>query len=152
MPGHLVIPDTNLLMEHPHTLDYIDWHETAGVHDLQGLTLVIPFMVIDELDNLKRSKGRSRARQTLKLLHPFVQSGLMGPHVLHQDEDRPVRLAFLSDPVGHRRLTRADEEIVERGGALQQLLDRRVTVVTYDTGMALRNHLGKQDVVHLEDS
>ncbi|MDT5078707.1 MAG: hypothetical protein QOJ80_3344 [Mycobacterium sp.] len=63
-------------------IDQIDWHDllSSKVHQEVDLRIVVPLLVIDELDNAKRGNTRSRARAILKKLwdwfetHPISQS------------------------------------------------------------------------------
>ena len=45
---------------------------------------------------------------------------------------------MLSDPPGHHRLDRNDDEIVARLVALTSIVNRQATLLTYDVGMFFR--------------
>ena len=78
-PGRLVVPDTNVFLHHDDYFDEIDWPEAVNARAL-GVHLIIPLLVIDELDRQKRTERgakvsqrnseqvRSRARITLRRL------------------------------------------------------------------------------------
>jgi len=64
------VADTNIYLHHPDPLDQLDWRVLADheilVHD--NIEVVLPILVVDELDDAKRSTNRnvrSRARTTL---------------------------------------------------------------------------------------
>ncbi|OJV81700.1 MAG: hypothetical protein BGO37_07810 [Cellulomonas sp. 73-92] len=100
----------------------------------------MPILVIDELDNLKRTNGRSRARQTLKALYNDFGAGIDGRRVLHLKDatSGEVTIQLLLDPPGHVRLHRADDDLVDRAATLRSFLSHPVHFVTYDTGAAFR--------------
>ncbi|GAA2705233.1 hypothetical protein ACFY2R_26535 [Micromonospora olivasterospora] len=56
------------------------------------------------------------------------------------------------DPPGHTRLSITDDEIVDRAAALQTLAGRRVRLLTYDTGMAMRGRNAGLTVHKLQHS
>lgn len=45
-----VVPDTNVLLEHPESFDRLDWHDLlrATVRPMTDIRVVIPLLVIDE--------------------------------------------------------------------------------------------------------
>jgi hypothetical protein len=43
------------------------------------------------------------------------------------------------DPLGHVRLLSNDDEIIDRALAIEPLADRKVTLLTYDTGQSTRH-------------
>ena len=49
-----------------------------------------------------------------------------------------VTVDLLLDPPGHVRLPINDDEIVDRAVAIEPLAARKVTLLTYDTGQAMR--------------
>jgi len=147
--GRLVVPDSSVFIEHPTKLEYLELAD-----DLQTgatpLRLVVPIVVIDELDGLKRDRRnhvRWRAGYTLAVLDRLLIDGI-GPTRL-PDAERgateagalpraEVTVEVLLDPPDHRRLPINDDEIVDRAVAVQRLAGRAVTVVTYDTGQSMR--------------
>lgn len=134
--GQLFVPDTNIYLHHPQTFDRIDWPALLSTGSL-GAHLVVPILVVDELDDSKRrDKTAARARHTLKLLEDLFPN----PHAiaLLRPEAPPVRAEILLDPAGHRRLPDPDSELVDRARALRDLHDAPVTVITDDTAMLFR--------------
>jgi predicted ribonuclease YlaK len=113
-------------------LDDIDWtkFQSAGA---QGIRLVVPLMVIDELDGTKRDDLRGRASYSLAVLDRVLRGdGRLANAPVH------VEVKLLSDPMGHRRLPINDQEIIARTLGLQTVAQSPVTLLTCDTGMALR--------------
>lgn len=151
-PGVLVMPDTSFYVTHD---DKIEDADLASVVDLRDepVRILVPILVIDELDNLKRSGDkhvRWRASYTLAVFDRVLGSTTV-PSLLRTEyldgagEDGtdgkhrgPVTIEVLFDPPGHDRLPIADDEIVSRAIAAEARSGRRVQVVTYDTGQATR--------------
>ena len=97
---------------------------------------MIPILVVDELDRTKRDAARTKARLALRELdRMFEDPDRAVP--LNEADDRTFVHLLMDDPA-HRRLPEPDAELVDRVRALGDLTGRTVTLVTYDTGMALR--------------
>lgn len=119
--------------------------------------MLVPILVIDELDNLKRHNDkhvRWRAGYTLAVFDRVLQS-TTAPSLLREENFDAVRgqtggiprgritIEVLFDPPGHERSPIADDEIVSRALTAEARSGRRVRVVTYDTGQASRaRHAG----------
>lgn len=157
--GLQVVPDTNALIHQPVPLEEQDWGRLTGArHD--PLTLFVPLAVIDELDNLKRSPDkktvsresretvRSRARTTLKTFDALFYEPTWRATLRPADADGgAVYVRLLMDQLGHQRLPRTDDEIVDVTRALQDYTGRQVSLATSDTGMRLRARmLGVQTI------
>jgi hypothetical protein len=61
-----------------------------------------------------------------------------------------VYFELLPDPVGHSRLPIPDDEVVDRLAAVRPIIGQQITVVTFDTGQAMRARLAGLDVRKLE--
>lgn len=71
--GLIVMPDTNILLHHRHAFQDIVWPEALAWRG--DVNLVIPLVVVTELDRHKRStntKVRTRARVTLRTLNELL--------------------------------------------------------------------------------
>lgn len=143
----LVVLDTNFYIHHPVKLEEADIATAADLGSTRAHVLV-PMVVIDELDGLKHSKqeARGRAGYAVAVLDRVFKDGTVGR--LHGDDNTvtaaglvgqgEVTMELLPDPPGHTRLPINDDEIVDRALAVQSLAGRDVTLVTYDTGMSTR--------------
>lgn len=150
-PGMLVVADTNVYLHHEHYFDEIPWHPIVQAQT-EGVRLVIPLLVVDELDRNKRTAQnkrtnrsggtesvRTRARKTLaKLDRMFENPRWTASLIPARGKFGAVTAELLLDDPQHTRLPIADDEIVDRARALQDLTGRDVHVATFDTGMALR--------------
>jgi hypothetical protein len=132
--GQLVIADTNFYLHSELEYDHLNWHALLDVPPHYILTLVVPLLVIDELDRAKRGETRTRARTALRSLHSRFEN--VDWNVPLVDGNTRARLLF--DPVGHIRLRDADAELVDRTSELQTLTGLKAMIVTYDIGMSLR--------------
>lgn len=154
---HCVVPDTSFYIHHPDKLQDIDLG--AVTYDrLADFVVLMPMVIVDELDRLKESKDRHvrwRASYTLALLDRLFRKStgreLLREKPAEPDPDgwppREIRIELLFDPPGHARLPIADDEIIDRALSVQPLTGQPVTLLTYDTGQAMRaRHAGLQVV------
>lgn len=117
------------------------------------MTLIVPLLVIDELDNNKR-KGdvRTRARTTLRELERRLYPS--GKPLLI--DSAKVYLQLVVDSPRHTRLIRADDELVDVARLLSDYTGSPVTVAFYDTGLRLRARAAglncvRQETAHSAD-
>ena len=159
-PGVLVVVDTSFFITHPEKLEDADLAPFLGLRE-QPIRVVLPILVIDELDNLKRSGDRHtrwRTSYSLAVLDRVLRSST-GPAVLRPEDFTAitsqtggiprgaVTLEVLFDPAGHARLPIADDEIVARALAVQGNAGRTVRFVTYDTAQSFRaRHAGLEAI------
>jgi predicted ribonuclease YlaK len=111
--------------------------------------VLVPIVIVDELDRLKESKDKSvrwRAGYTLAVLDRVFADGIararlrpgdvvLGPDGLTRSE---VTIELVFGPPEHVRLPGNDDEIIDRALAIEALADRKVTLLTYDTGQSTR--------------
>lgn len=157
--GRLVVPDTNVYLHSEHSFDQMDWSKTLEAR-LEDIHLVIPLLVIDELDKHKRSNVktdseklavRTRARLTLrKISEIFYKPSLV--HTLHFPDSNSgkISLSLLMDNLSHERLIDNDSEIIDRACELRDLTGRPITIVTFDVSMSLRARNADLQCVLLE--
>lgn len=141
VPGVIVVPDTNMLLHTTDLFDELDWLTALDIDD--SVHLVIPMVVVDQLDSLKRNKQipiRSRARQTGKRLEVLLSTSDRA--VLSQpnpDTGGPVTtVEVLVDPLDHTRLEDSDSEIVDRARYLNDVTSKTVLIATWDNIMRFR--------------
>jgi len=141
------VADTSVYIEHEDKLEDLDF---APLLDMawwdKPIRILVPVIVMDELDGLKRSKDRDvrwRAGYTLAVLDR-VFAKTTGPAQLRPpNSDSPrgaVVMESIFDPPGHVQLPVNDDEIIDRTLAVQALAGREVTLLTYDTGQSMRAH------------
>jgi hypothetical protein len=124
--------DTSVYLSYTEPLMEIDWAKFTTAGDM-GIRLAVPMIVIDELDATKRDDLRGRASLSLALL----DKTLRGDGKL-AESPVSVDVMLFSDPDSHRRLPINDQEIIARSVALQAIAQSPITLLTCDTGMALR--------------
>jgi hypothetical protein len=146
---YFLVADSSFYIEHPDKFEEADLAEVLGYYD-GSIHLLIPMVVVDELDRLKRSKDRHarwRSRHTLAVLDELFKSGADVARLRDADIEvqrrtgvrrGQVDVEILFDPPGHVRLPINDDEIVDRAAAVQPLTGRHITLLTYDTGQASR--------------
>lgn len=146
--GDLVVADTNVYLHHPMPFDKIDWPGLVPGSGSAGLHLVIPIVVVDELDRQKQGDSkkyvirggtesvRTRARTTIRTLEDMFQNP--GWISTVRPGTPPVAAELFVDPPGHVRHPDADTEIIDRACAVRDLYGAPVTLVARDTGMVFR--------------
>lgn len=160
--GKLLVLDTSALVQGPKLWEW-DPSTTLGI-DGVPIHLVIPILVLDELDDLKESTKqhtRNRARATLKWVAERLggtQSARIREGSLDRDHDNVVVrvhgeifLDILLDEPGHRRLPIADDEIVDRASHIASASGREVTLITDDVSQAYRARLAGLSVSMVEE-
>ena len=66
-PGVFVVTDSSFYIHHPDRLEALDLRQPLGLRD-DPVHLLVPILVVDELDRLKESKdGRTRGRARVAL-------------------------------------------------------------------------------------
>ncbi|MFF8017057.1 PIN domain-containing protein [Streptomyces sp. NPDC007929] len=156
--GVPVVADSSFYIKHPDKLEQVDFGMLLDVTQ-HPVHLVVPMVVVDELDQLKESKDRHvrwRAGYTLAVFDRLFQqdtehavlreaNALVQRHTGLRRGEVTAQLMF--DPPRHTRLPINDDEIIDRALALEPLSGREVTVLTYDTGQATRARVaGLRDV------
>ena len=146
-PDVFVVADTSFYIQHTHPLDHLDLATLLATRH-EPVRLLVPIIVIDELDGLKQhSNARARARKTLRTLDrvledPTRPAPLIGADWSTVDDGGlprgPVTIEVVLDPIGHKRIPIADQELIDRAAAVEPLAARPVTFFTYDTGQAMR--------------
>jgi hypothetical protein len=128
-PGRICVPDTNALL-HYTRYDQLPWPERIGQPIVR---LIVPLVVIDELDNKKyarREEFQQRARELLALIDRYETAAPDAYSPLRQG----VTFEVLPDEPGHFRAASTDQEILERCEFLAQVTGSPVTLVTGDSG------------------
>jgi hypothetical protein len=158
--AHFALPDTSFYVRHEHKLELVDFGPILDAWE-SPITILVPAVVIDELDKLKESNKediRWRAGYTLAVFDR-VCAGSTGRGQLRAGEPvtpapgekghSPIDIEIVFDPPGHVRLPINDDEIVDRALAVQALAGRDVTLLTYDTGQSSRGRFAGLQAVKL---
>ena len=141
-----LVADTSVYIEHDDKLRDLEFAPLLpGAWLDKPILIIVPVIVLDELDGLKLRGGdplrRWRASHTLAVLEDlFSQPGPRG--VLRQPAadgtHGAVFMSILFDPAHHERLPINDDEIIGRALAAQGLAGAPVTLLTFDTSQAAR--------------
>jgi rRNA-processing protein FCF1 len=148
-PGVFVVADTSFYIEHEDKLEQVDFRPLLQIRE-EPVHVLVPIVVVDELDSLKKSKNtheRWRAGYTLAVLDRVFANSTTPAQLTPEDfsvlgsggiprGEVTIELAF--DPPGHVQLPINDDEIIDRVMAFQPLAAREVTLLTYDTGQSTR--------------
>jgi predicted ribonuclease YlaK len=143
------MPDTSFYIRHPDKLKETDF---AAVVEARGapIHVLVPIIVVDELDRLKESKDRHirwRADHTLGVLDELFASPAGQPRLRIGDFSAlqtggisrgEITMELVFDPPGHVRMPINDDEIIDRALAVEPLAAQKVTLFTYDTGQSMQ--------------
>ena len=138
------IADTTFYIEHDRKLEDIDFGELVqATWPDTVITLIVPIIVMDELDGLKNRAptphAKWRAAYTLAFFDRiFIKPGAQGILQQPATERRGIVADIFFDPPRHERLLIADDEIIDRALAAQGLTGTTVTLLTFDTSQAAR--------------
>jgi PIN domain len=146
--GRLVVADTSVYCHHEDLVENINFAGALGL-GRHPIRLMVPILVLDELEGLKQSSKRQtrwRAAHTLGKLDEVLQSD--GTGVLRAEDkspidrgelpEEPVYVEVFFDPAGHRRLPINDDELIDRALVIQAESGKEVTFLTFDTAQSTR--------------
>lgn len=140
LESDVIAPDTNFFLHYEESFDSVDWLGMVGV---QRLCILVPSVVVRELDKHKRAAKnikvsdtndqpvRTRARVSLRRLRELFANDPTKPVDLMPG----VTIELLLDTVRHSRIDDPDSEIIDRLLAAQSLLSRSIALVTCDRSM-----------------
>lgn len=144
-PGYICVPDTNALL-HYTRFDQLPWAKRLRVALVR---LVVPIVVVDELDAKKyarREEFQQRARELLTLIDRHVTASPPDGYFRVQQD---VTIEVLPDEAGHLRAISNDQEILDRCELLYQATGNKVTLITGDSGMRITAQARGIDVLKL---
>lgn len=135
VPGRIVVPDTSAFIEGAY-FDTFDWQSLAAVSSAELVRLIVPILVIGELDELKRDRNlrvSGRARSVLRRLWELHDDDPAQPASLPGRRATTIEV-FLDEP-WHRRRPVNDEEIAERTRTIAETTGHEVILAACDHSM-----------------
>lgn len=146
----MIVPDTNMFLQMDKAFEDIDWKSLA--ERMQQVRIIVPIIVIHELDRLKRqgnSTTAQNARRSLRWLAANLPSK-PDDRVLLFGGYPEVRLeCYVHD--GPSRPDDADELIIRVCQRVAQLSGTSAGLVTYDLSMRIRANAAGVQVQQLQD-
>jgi PIN domain len=136
-PGQVVVPDTSAFIEGVY-FDQFTWHSLDGLTQTEPVRLIIPILVIEELDAKKsdrNSRVSSRARSVLRRLWELHGSDPAQPAVI---PGRTATVEVFLDDDWHVRRPVNDDEIVERAVTIKEITGRSTLLASGDYKMLYR--------------
>jgi hypothetical protein len=132
-PGLIVVPDTSAFVEGVYFTE-LNWQELANIDPRKQVRLVVPVLVVEELDELKRGRdhARDRARSVLRRLWELNSDGKQAAVI---PGSRPVTVEVLADDSWHVRRPVNDNEIIERALYTSEITGRDVILAAGDFSM-----------------
>jgi hypothetical protein len=137
-PGRPVVLDTSALMEGKPFAQF-DWHSLDPSLVDVPVRLVVPILVVEELDELLHDRNadrRQKARAATRSLFELHQTKPAEPAAL---PDQPgVTIEVLLDGDWHQRRPNNDAEIIDQALMLRDLIGRKVLLAACDLRMMYR--------------
>lgn len=132
-PGHIVVPDTSAFVEGEYFTDQ-NWQSLVGVGAAEPVRLVVPILVVEELDDLKRGRDRTqdRARSVLRRMWELNSDARTAAAL---PGSRPVTIEVLVDGSWHVRRPVNDNEIIQRTLFIGEITGRDVILAAGDYSM-----------------
>lgn len=109
------------------TFDWLTWLNSSE----HSVRLIIPILVVREMDDLKNSGKAPKARRRLRRIYSILDHHGRGPTSISGG----TTLELLLDPFGHSRAANHDEEIVRRASYLAGRKGGPLTLITGDYTM-----------------
>ncbi len=131
-PGHLVVTDTSAFMEGKFFTDF-DWHTLDKAIKDGPIRLIVPSLVIEELDELKRHRDgrqKAQARRVLRQLWELHRARPDEPAALPAAPDVTIEVLLEGD--WHQRRPNNDGEIIDQTVITSELTGRPVILVAAD--------------------
>src|SRR5258708_347154 len=131
-PGRLVVLDTSALMEGVFFTEF-GWHGLDSSLNGDAIRLVVPSVVTEELDELKRHRDgrqRAQARRVLTALWDLHRANPAAPARLPSAHD--VTVEVLLDGGWHQRMPNNDGEIIDQAITLKALTGQPVILAAAD--------------------
>lgn len=135
LPGVIVVPDTSAFLEGEYFTD-LNWQALAEA-GAQPVRLVVPVLVIEELDAHKRGRDRQRDR-AVSVLRRLWELGGSDPERIARIPGRAVTAEVFLDGAWHIRRPVNDDEIIERALAIAEITGREVILAAADFAMLYR--------------
>lgn len=134
-PGRLVTFDTNVLL-HFQRIDLIKWHEVIA--STNPIRLVIPVLVLDELDEKRYTGSQATKKAARTALKPLEERLADLESQGYAELSEGVTVEYLLAG-GDKRRGNPDADILDQAELLQHISSREVTVATGDHGMRQRS-------------
>jgi hypothetical protein len=134
--GHIVVPDTSAFIEGAY-FDSFAWHSLLGGTTAgDPVRLIIPILVLEELDGLKRDRRASgRSRSVFRRLWELHSGDPAEPASI---PGKLVTIEVLHDDPWHVRRPVNDEEIIQRAAAIGEITGKIVVLTAADYAMLYR--------------
>lgn len=131
-PGRIVVLDTSALMEGVFFADF-DWHILDRTLKEEPVRLILPSLVVEELDDLKRHRDgrqRAQARRVPSKLWKLHRVSPSEPAALPSRPD--VTIEVFLDGAWHQRRPNNDGEIIDQAVAVGDLTGQQVILAAGD--------------------
>ncbi len=159
----MIVSDTSVILRAQGSIASIEWFKLVGAGKQDPVRVVIPLVVLDELENQKdrgenkaqegqEHSPRVKARHALRDLAALFATRMLPTQptevpVEYVVAARPTVEVLEDPPGGHVRYPRADDELIRRAVHLRNTTGRRVVLVTYDVAMSIRAQIEELSVV-----
>lgn len=130
----LAILDSNIFHHYQDFTD-IPWPTVLKAKQVQ---ILVPLVVVDELDSQKYSASSRVSRRASKVISQLRGLELRAGSATRYAVRDSVDLEFVPEPSDHVRRSSNDDEIVRQASYVSSITPNRVVLVTADLGMQVR--------------
>ena len=125
----ILVVDTSVLL-----------YDKESIHSFPGNEVVIPLIVLDEIDRFKEKPGilGESARYVNRFLDFLRQKGRLDEGVLIEEEDQIIRVTIDNPDIDILDDTRGDNKIIASALSLQKDTKRTVKVITKDINLRVK--------------
>jgi len=125
----ILVVDTSVLL-----------YDKESIHSFPGNEVVIPLIVLDELDRFKEKPGilGESARYVNRFLDFLRQKGRLDKGVLIEEEDQIIRVSIDDPEIDILDNSKGDNKIIAAALALKKKSKRTVKVITKDINLRVK--------------
>ncbi|MDW8807589.1 PIN domain-containing protein [Streptomyces scabiei] len=134
-PGTVVVTDTSAFIQGEIFTDFA-WPTKMGIKG--SVRLVVPIIVVEQLDELKDTGHTTAGDKARKVLKRFREKHRAAGQVFPAPVRDKVTIEVLLDDDKHQRLPIADDEIIRQALKVQQMVPGDVMLACVDASMEFR--------------
>ncbi|MGW1715413.1 PIN domain-containing protein [Streptomyces sp. NPDC002156] len=134
-PGAIVVTDTSAFIQGEIFTDFA-WPTKMGIKG--PVRLVVPIIVVEELDKLKDTGNTTAGDKARKVLKRLREKHRAAGQIFPAPVRDKVTIEVLLDDEGHQRLSIPDDEIIRQAIKIQQMVTGEVTLACVDASMEFR--------------
>lgn len=133
-PGQIIVPDTSAFIEGIY-FDQFEWDTLDGAVQGELARLVVPILVIDELDDKKRDRNLRVSRRARSVLRRQWELRAASPAKPAPIPGRNATIEIFLDDPWNVPLPKNDSEVIHQALAIRDITGRDALLAAGDYGM-----------------